>query len=276
MARYLYYQGGYQSTEAIGSTGPFGPGGSAGTFFSWENNVAGADQPFYQTGSNTIIDAVDQPNLWVAGAADPAYPVNGKPAGAAYCTDTNVMPNGPIVGDPADFRNGIGFAALESRTQEAAIRFTMGWVDLDSVGTNASAEDFREANLGFYNSDGSVQDISIHTPFGLQSHWTLIVPGSVQYSKSTLDFTTIVYHIPSSAKGLPTYLQNLHVTGDTLGENIFSVVPQLLPTENELEIYVVPKLLFMGYGLFLGDGDGNNQFGGHIGSDELGWSVGGG
>lgn len=272
MARYLYYQGGYKSTDAIGSTGPYGPGGPAGTFFSWENNVEGVDQPFYQTGSNTIINAVDGPDLYYAGAADPQFPVNGKPAGAAYCTDTNVMPNGPIVGDPADFRNGIAKGALETSTTEAAVRFTMGWVDLDTVGGNAAAEDFRESNLGFYNSDGSVQDLSIHTPFGLQSHWTLIVPGSIQYSKSTLDFTTIVYHIPSSAKGLPTYLQNLHVTGDTLGTNIFSIVPQLLPTPTELEIYVVPKLLFMGYGLFLGDGDGNNQFGGVLGSDLLGWS----
>jgi hypothetical protein len=272
MARYLYYQGGYQSTDAIGSTGPYGPGGPAGTFFSWENSVEGIDQPFYQTGSNTIINAADEPNLYYGDSGDPQFPVNGKPAGAAYCTDTNVMPNGPIVGDPADARNGIGAGALQSVTQEAAVRFTMGWVDLDSVGTNNSAETFRESNLGFYNSDGSVQDLTIHSPFGLQSHWTLIVPGSVQYSNSTLDFTTIVYHIPSSAKGLPTYLQNIHVTGNTLGQNLFSPVPQLMPVENELEYRTVPKLLFMGYGLFLGDGDGNNQFGDVLGTGPLGWS----
>jgi len=272
MARYLYYQGGYQSTEAIGSTGPYGPGGPAGTFFSWENSVEGVEQPFYQTGSNTIINAVDGPNLYYAGSSNPQFPVDGKPAGSAYCTDTGVIPGGAIVGDTADFRNGIGAGALEGVTPQAAIRFTMGWVDLDTIGGNTAAEDFRESNLGFYNSEGDVQDLTIHAPFGLQSHWTLIVPGSVQYSNSTLNFTTIVYHIPSSAKGLPTYLQNIHVTGNQLGQNLFSPVPQIMPAGNELEIYTVPKLLFMGYGLFLGDGDGNNQFGGVLGTGALGWS----
>lgn len=270
MARYLYYQGGYKAADAIGSSGPFSPGGPAGTFFSWENIE---ENNRYQTGSNTIINAQDGPNLYYAGTADPQFPVDGKPAGAAYCTDTNVMPNGPIVGDPFDHRNGIAKAPLGPGIEDPTLlRFTMGWVDLDSVGTDNSANDFREANDGFFDRTGNTQDLSVHTPFSLQSHWTLIVPGSVQYSKSTLDFTTIVYHIPSSAKGLPLYLQNLHVTGDTLGTNIFDVVPQLLPSPTELEIYVVPKLLFMGYGLFLGDGDGNNDFSGVLGTGPLGWS----
>lgn len=276
MARYLYYQGGYKATDAIGSSGPFGPGGPAGTFFSWDISDP-VETSRYQTGSNTIINAQEGPDLYYNGAPDQQYPVNGKPAGAAYCTDTNVMPNGPIVGDPFDARNGIAKAALQAGPEDEEIRrYTMGWVDLDSVGTSNSANDFREINDGFYDRAGNTKDISIHTPFSLQSHWTLIVPGSVQYSKSTLDFTTIVYHIPSQAKGLPLYLQNLHVTGDTLGLNIFDIVPQLLPTPTELEIYVVPKLLFMGYGLFLGDRDGNNQFGDALGVGPLGWSVGGG
>ena len=263
MARYLYYQGGYNNPIAIGASGDAW-GGAAGTFFSWENAVPEATQT-YQTGSNTLINALDYPDLYVNGAQDPQFPVNGKPAGSAYCTDTAVIPGGAIVGDPANPQAGIGAAALGSVAPEV-VRFTMGWVDVDSV----TPEPFTEQNDGFYDANGTLHDQTLHSPFGLQSHYTLIVPGSIQYSQSTRDFTTIVYHIPITS--LAVYCQNVHVTGNVLGQQIFKPLPQISPLANERDEQLVPKLLFMGYGLFLGNNDANNQFGGVLGTQDLGWS----
>lgn len=263
MARYKYFSGAYNSIEAIGSE-TF-PNPAAGTFHSYEANVEGVDSR-YQTGSNTIITSTLNADLVVGGIVDPNFPIDGKPAGAAYCNDTAVMPN-CYVGDPTPTDVGVAASALSGGLGEAA-RYTIGWVDIDSY----PIEEFTENALGFYDTTGGIHDITMHSPFGLQSHFTLVVPGSIDFSKSTLNYTTIVYHIPATAKGLAEWSQNIHVTGNELGRNFFPT-PQVLPTPTERAEIVAAKMLFLGYGLFLGDVDVNNDFSGILGTP-IGWNVG--